>query len=68
MILDKDIDEIYGSVVLFMKHEMGNMDVRNDREIQEARKNLVAKYRSGKVMTKIFMGINSGEVSWKIYG
>jgi hypothetical protein len=28
----------------------------------------VLRYENGKVVTKILMGVNSGEVSWKIYG
>jgi len=44
------------------------MDIRNEKEVLEARKKLLHQYGNGKVITKIFMGINSGEVSWKIYG
>lgn len=29
---------------------------------------MMGKYEDGKVITKILMGVNSGEVSWKIYG
>lgn len=32
------------------------------------RRKVFLKFEDGKVITKILMGINSGEVTWKIYG
>jgi hypothetical protein len=41
--------------------------LNNKREVIEARNRAIEKYEDGKAITKVFMGITSGEVSWKIY-
>jgi hypothetical protein len=42
--------------------------VYNQFDKERMKREVFEKYENGKTITKIFMGVNSGEVSWKIYG
>ena len=59
---------VYDYVCSFFKHEMSTLgQLNNKREVSEARNRAIEKYEDGKAITKVFMGITSGEVTWKIY-
>jgi len=42
--------------------------VKKQVDVIEARNKLIEKYRNGKFITKVLMGVNSAEVSWKVFG
>ena len=42
--------------------------MRGDLERNRVRCDIFSKYEDGKVIARILMGVNSGEVSWQIYG
>jgi hypothetical protein len=42
--------------------------VRSELEKYRLKSQIYKKYEDGKVITRILMGVNSGEVTWQIYG
>lgn len=68
IIQEADKVDIYESIKMFFKNEVNLDDVYNEFERDELRRKTFEKYDDGKVITKILMGVNYGEVTWKIYG
>lgn len=63
----KEIDEVYETVKMFFRNEMNLDDIYNEFQREEMRRKTYYMYEDGKTLTKILMGISSGDVSYQIY-
>ena len=60
-ITGKDKTEIYQSVMLFFKHLISS-------SLEKDFVKVVKPFRDGKIISKVFLGVNDSQSSWKVYG
>ena len=68
VVLETEKAEIYDCIQMFFKNETNFDEIFNEFDKEETRRKLLERFEDGKIITRILMGVNTGEVSWKIYG